>query len=108
MIIWNQLHELPTHKTGDLRRLLEPWELSSALILDHYEPDDDDNADDDNAAVPYRGVPVNLWTAAANLPRITVGNDHDAAVYTILKHETLILTLSALEQLESRLKGEVY
>jgi large subunit ribosomal protein L4 len=143
LILWNQLHELPTHKTSELARLLEPWQMggrrgSSVLILDHYHNEDendekendeqDDKKDDSNAekdsadskttttktntkttstkkSKSYNAVPTNLWVAATNLNRVKVGSDHVASVYDILKHEKLVLTLAAMQQLESRLKN---
>jgi len=112
---WNDC--LPTHKTADLVRLLAPWgiaqgknstDAATALILDHYYPelaektqggDDADNA----TATSYQGVPVNLRVASSNLYQIKVANDHGANVYDILKYDKLILTLSALQQIEGRL-----
>jgi large subunit ribosomal protein L4 len=104
LIIWDQLHELATHKTADFVRLLEPWDIgsrdgSTALILDHYEKEGDEDS-----ATSYQGVPSNLWVASSNLFKVTVGNDHAANVYDILKHEKLVLTLEALQQIEGRLK----
>lgn len=117
LILVNQLHELPTHKTGELARLLDPWDIAgrhgtTALILDHYYPgndsddddDDDSNDEDSPKATSHRGVPVNLWVSSTNLFKLKVGNTHVASVYDILKYEKLIMTLSALEQIEERLK----
>jgi large subunit ribosomal protein L4 len=111
VIFLNQLHELPTHKTGDLARLLEPWNIagkmgSTALLLDHYYPETDVPEDAPNVPSSFAGIPTHLHAAAGNLPRLTVNNSHGANVYSILHHEKLILTLSALEQIEERLKEE--
>ncbi len=88
--------------------MLAPWDIAgrygtTALILDHYYPDKSDS-DDNKEATSYRGIPVNLWVASGNLFKIKVGNDHLASVYDILKYDKLVLTLSALQQLEQRLK----
>ena len=115
LLLLDHLYELPTHKTKELVQLLEPFQIgtkdgTTALILDHYYPQRqrDDTTDTDTTSTPtarsYRGVPVNFWVASANLYKLTVGNTHAANVYDILKHEKLVLTLSALEQLEARLK----
>jgi large subunit ribosomal protein L4 len=112
LILLNQMHELPTHKTSDLARLLEPWNIAgkmglTALLLDHYYPDPA-ATEDVTTPVPsgYAGIPTHLHAAAGNLPGLTVDNSHGANVYDILKHNKLILTLSALEQIEGRLKEE--
>jgi large subunit ribosomal protein L4 len=108
LIVLDQLHALSSHKTKDLADMLAPWDIAgrygtTALILDHYYPDKSDG-DDSKEATSYRGIPVNLWVASGNLFKIKVGNDHLASVYDILKYEKLVLTLSALQQLEQRLK----
>jgi len=37
--------------------------------------------------------------------KIKVGNSHVASVYDILRYDKLVLTLSALKQIEERLKN---
>jgi large subunit ribosomal protein L4 len=115
LILLNHMYELQTHKTGDLVRLLDAWKIggsvgSTALLLDHYYSDDTPPTDPTfNAdAIPSSlgGVPTNLHVAAGNIQGLTVANSHGANVYSILKHEKLILTLSALEQIENRLKDD--
>jgi large subunit ribosomal protein L4 len=107
LIVLDQLHALSSHKTKDLAEMLEPWDIAgkygtTALILDHYYPEK--GSDENKEATSYRGIPVNLWVASGNLFKIKVGNDHLASVYDILKYDKLVLTLSALQQLEKRLK----
>lgn len=115
LILLNHMHELPTHKTNDLARLLATWKIGgeagrSAIILDHYEnkPEDDstilNSITKDSMPSSHAGIPTNLHIAARNIPRLTVTNSYGANVYDILKHEKLIITLSALEQIEARLK----
>jgi large subunit ribosomal protein L4 len=111
LLLLNQMHDLPTHKTNDLVRLLAPWDLGgrtgiSALLLDHYpSPDPNDPAAPPASSHAY--VPTNLHVAAANVPRLTVSNSlNGASVYTILAHEKLVLTLAALAQLEARLRND--
>jgi large subunit ribosomal protein L4 len=113
LILLNHMHQLPTHKTNDLARLLEPWNIagrlgSTALLLDHFYTSDAASEDPNVGAIPssHAGVPTNLHVAAGNLQGLTVANSHGANVYSILKHEKLILTLSALEQIENRLKDD--
>jgi large subunit ribosomal protein L4 len=113
------MHELPTHKTNDLARLLSTWKIGglnggrSAIILDHYYNKSDEEED---STVPnnnittnsmpssHAGIPTNLHVAARNIPGLQVANSHGVNVYDILKHEKLFITLAALEQIEARLK----
>jgi large subunit ribosomal protein L4 len=109
LILLNELHSLDTHKTKDLAALLDPWDIggrhgTTALILDHYYPQEDSDTEKPQAT-SYSGMPVNLWVASGNLFKIKVGNSHVASVYDILKYDKLVLTLSALEQIEERLKN---
>ncbi|MFN8928008.1 MAG: 50S ribosomal protein L4 [Rhodospirillales bacterium] len=46
----------------------------------------------------------NFVRAARNIPKIDVLPEHGANVYDILRHDTLVLTRNAVEQLEARLK----
>lgn len=109
LIVVDQLHALPTHKTKELVRLLAPFgiagssadNVSTALLLDHYYPS---TQTQDEQPVSYQGVPIHLWVASNNIPKLTVGNDNLANVYSILKHEKLVLTLDALQKIEGRLK----
>eukprot|EP00536_Pseudo-nitzschia_multiseries_P008362 jgi/Psemu1/20247/gm1.20247_g len=121
LILVNHLH-LESFKTGPWARVLaqeygvgkaikkttlrsqpDRSQTTSALILDHYlepEASGDDTSDDYHAS--YQGVPINLWVASSNVPRVTVRNHRFLNVYDALKNEKLILTLSALEQIESK------
>ena len=109
--------QLPSHKTKDWSKtLLEAYGIgkddggSSALILDHYlEPEEDDGEkkkkkDDEKFHASFHGVPINLWVASSNIYKVKVANHRFANVYDILKKEKLIITLSALEQMEKRWK----
>jgi large subunit ribosomal protein L4 len=99
--------KLESHKTKDLASMLEDAygigkDGSSALVLDHYlEPED---SDEDSADASYHGIPINLWVASGNLYKIKVASQRYTNVYDILKREKLILTLTALEQMEARWK----
>jgi large subunit ribosomal protein L4 len=68
-------------------------EKQSALVLDH---DDEDK----------HRVTANLRAAGANIPHVKVANHLGANVYDIIKYNRLILSLAALEKIESRLKEE--
>jgi large subunit ribosomal protein L4 len=112
LILVDHWHRL-RHKTKDLARVLQDSygigkgaDGTTALILDHHlEPDEGDNTDrgdDGESPASYHGVPVNLWVASSNLHKVKVANQRFANVYDILKKEKLVLTLSALEQMERR------
>jgi large subunit ribosomal protein L4 len=102
---------LDSHKTGQWASLLETTygigkEGSSALILDHYyEPREKDQESDGKFHASYKGVAINLWVASGNIYKTKVANTRFANVYDILRKEKLIITLSALEQIESRWKN---
>jgi large subunit ribosomal protein L4 len=102
---------LDSHKTGQWASLLETTygigkDGSSALILDHYyEPKEKDQESDGKFHASYKGVAINLWVASGNIYKTKVANTRFANVYDILRKEKLIITLSALEQIESRWKN---
>jgi large subunit ribosomal protein L4 len=107
--------QLPSHKTKDWSKTLEEAYGvgkydggSSAFILDHYlepeEESDRDDGGDEKFHASYHGVPINLWVASSNVFKVKVANQRLANVYDILKKEKLIITLSALEQMEKRWK----
>ena len=78
--------QLDTHKTKTLAQKLHGLVSSSALIIDGSERD------------------RNFSLAARNLPRIDILPYHGINVYDIMKHEHLLLTCSAVSELEERLK----
>jgi large subunit ribosomal protein L4 len=105
--------QLESHKTGPWSSLLDSAygvgkDGSSALIFDHYnEPNEGEDEDEDKgdaSSASYNGVPINLWVASGNNYKVKVANQRFCNVYDILKKEKLILTLSALEQIEARWK----
>lgn len=100
---------LESHKTAPWASMLENIygigrNGSSALIVDHYLDSIDENTTEQTAHASHHGVPINLWVASANVPKVKVVKQSFANVYDILKKEKLVLTLSALEILEKRLK----
>lgn len=114
LILVNQFHNLPSHKTKTLTQWLQPFGIAgrhgtSALMLDSYFPKRRDEADGEDTpeATSYNGIPTNLWVASGNHFKLTVGNQlRNLNVYDALKHEKLILTLGALKALEERLSDE--
>lgn len=98
---------LESHKTKDLAKMLEETygigkDGYSALVLDHYL--EKEGVEDDSYDASFHGVPINLWVAASNIYKIKVASQRYANVYEILKKDKLIVTLAALEQIESRWK----
>ena len=73
-------------KTGGLVKQLDKLGWGSVLIIDGPEVDE------------------NFARASANLPNVDVLPQQGANVYDILRRETLVLTTSAVEALEARLK----
>lgn len=117
--------KLDSHKTGPWARWLEQRfgvgkalrgtrlrantdleQTTSALILDHYyeESNASGERNDESFHASYRGVPINLWVASSNIPRVTVQNHRFLNVYEAIKNEKLILTLSALQEIEEKWK----
>mmetsp|Transcript_11989 Transcript_11989/g.28440 ORF Transcript_11989/g.28440 Transcript_11989/m.28440 type:complete len:424 (-) Transcript_11989:167-1438(-) len=123
LMVVNHLN-LESHKTGPWVKVLERGygvgkalrktklrnnpdlsQTTTALILDHYLEADDASSgepEDGDYHASYHGVPINLWVASSNIPRVTVRNHRFLNVYDCLKNEKLIITLSALEQIEQK------
>lgn len=78
--------ELGEAKTKQLAEKFAALGWNSALIIDGPEPD------------------AGFQRAARNLPGVQVLPSQGANVYDILRRDTLVLTRSAVEQLEARLK----
>ena len=90
-------------KKSKLRNNPDFAQTTSALILDHYmEPEESSETKEGDYDAAYHGVPINLWVASANIPRVTVRNHRFLNVYRCLRNEKLIITLSALEQIEQK------
>ncbi len=78
---------------------------STALLLDHQEQQQQQQPDTtDQQTLVLGGVNANLRVASRNLFKVKLLNQLGANVYDILKHEKLMISLSALQQLEQRLK----
>ena len=74
-------------KTKELLARLTKLNLANALFIDGVELD------------------LNFALASRNLPHVDVLPSQGANVYDILKHDTLVLTRSAVEKLEARFNG---
>eukprot|EP00521_Asterionellopsis_glacialis_P008927 CAMPEP_0195286138 /NCGR_PEP_ID=MMETSP0707-20130614/3710_1 /TAXON_ID=33640 /ORGANISM="Asterionellopsis glacialis, Strain CCMP134" /LENGTH=338 /DNA_ID=CAMNT_0040345735 /DNA_START=197 /DNA_END=1213 /DNA_ORIENTATION=+ len=106
LIIVNDLN-VESHKTQDLQRHLDNFGISgregtTAFLLDHYANDNNEDDVEEEVATLDR-VPVELKVASRNLYKIKVSNQVRANVYDMLKYEKLVMSLSALQALESRL-----
>jgi large subunit ribosomal protein L4 len=108
LVVVNHL-QLPSHKTKDFASVMQESYgigkeegLATALILDHYLERGEEPDDDESFHASYRGVPINLWVASSNIFKVKVANQRFANVYDILKREKLVVTLSALEEMERR------
>ncbi len=75
-----------THKTKALVQQFKALGLTSALIIDGHNLDE------------------NFVKASANIPTIDLLPEQGANVYDILRRDVLVLTRNAVEQLEARLK----
>ena len=78
--------EVEAPKTGGLKKQLEKLGLSSALIVDGSE------------------VNENFGLAIRNIPGVDLLPAQGINVYDILRRDTLVLTKAALEALEARFK----
>ncbi|KAI2490842.1 Ribosomal protein L4/L1 family [Fragilaria crotonensis] len=96
--------KLEAHKTKPLASILTNVGLSGVEGTSAYLVD---WADDQDPLV-LRNLPLNLAVAAANLPRIKVSTQAKINVYDVVKHEKLVLTLSAIQALEARLGKVAY
>ena len=96
--------KLPSHKTKEWSSILESVygisgrEGTTAFILDHYL----ENEEEKGEHAAFHGVPINLWVASGNQYKVKVANQRFANVYDVLKHDKLVLTLDALQQIEAR------
>lgn len=100
---------LDSHKTSPWASVLESafnigMDGASALIVDHYHDSSPEVDTGDNFHASHNGVPINLWVASGNIAKVKVVNQSFANVYDVMKKERLVITLSALEILEERLK----
>lgn len=98
---------LGTYKTKEIVNALQNLagiggkEGASAFILDHVE-DNFDESDEEAMVTSLDGCDINLKVGCSNVFRTKVANYRAANVYDVLKYEKLVLSLSALEQLEAR------
>ena len=103
----------PTFKTKDVSKLLSVFGVAgrygtTALLLDQTgdrSVEDLEEEEEDPTRLVLSGVNANVKVAAQNLFKVKVLNQLGANVYDILKYEKLLISLSAIRELERRLKG---
>jgi large subunit ribosomal protein L4 len=107
LILVDSFSDLGTYKTKVLSKMLHELagvgsvDGKSGYIVDHVLDEVNEN-DEDAIATSLSGVDINLKVASGNIFRCKVTNQRNVNVYDLLKHEKLILSLSALEKLEER------
>jgi len=112
LILLNDL-VLDTHKTKNLAAILDRYDIggkygASAFVLDDANDDngvsfEDGEMVDVTPEYSIGGINVNFKVACRNLYNVKVCNQIGGNVYDILKHEKLVITLSAMKSLEERL-----
>lgn len=107
IILVDTFSDIGTYKTKVLSKKLNDVagvggkEGKSGYIVDHVLDDFNDGSED-AIATSLSGVDINLKVASGNIFRSKVTNQKNVNVYDLLKHEKLILSLSALKKLEER------
>lgn len=98
-----------SHKTQHLARALQNLAKiggrygTTAYILDNAKNDKNNNNDsEDQPITAINGVNINTKVASTNLFKIKLASFRSANVYDILKHEKLVLSLSAIQGLEKK------
>ena len=106
-----------THKTVTLGKALDRFDIggkfgAAAFFVDHADDDDESvytQEDEEEEGKGEReprtagGVDINFKVASGNIRRIRLVNQLGANVYDILRHEKLVLSLTAVRALEERL-----
>ena len=83
---------LDSHRTSPWASFLQQnfgiggKEGSSALIVDHYNHDEEET-EEEPKHVSHAGVPINLWVASGNIPRVDVVGEGFTNVYNIIRKE---------------------
>jgi large subunit ribosomal protein L4 len=110
LILVNSFSEVGTYKTKVLAQSLLDLagiggkEGTSAYIVDHVVDEADDD-DEETLITSLEGCDINLKVGCANVMRTKVTNQRNVNVYDLLKHDKVVISLSALEHLEIRYKN---
>jgi len=103
LILVNGFTTLESYKTKVLANtLIELGNMGgrngcSTYLVDHVEEDANEET-----LTSINGVDVNLEVAGANLMKVKVTNQRNVNVYDLIKHEKVVMSLSAFEALEAR------
>jgi len=112
LILVNTFSDVGTYKTKVIAQTLLDLagiggkEGTTGYLVDHVI----DDADEDGevpVVTSLEGCDINLKVGCSNIFRTKVTNQRNVNVYDILKHEKLVLSLSALKHLEERY-GDAY
>ena len=112
LILVNSFGDVGTYKTKVIAQTLQDLagiggkDGMSGYLLDHVI-DDFDEDDEEAEITSLEGCDINLKVGCQNILKTKVVNQRNANVYDLLKYEKLVVSLSALEQLEERY-NEVY
>ena len=106
-----------TFSWASIRNLREGNPLHAALVLDNLDMNGDAKTKElsakleklgfgkTNLVIDGEALNVGFARASANLHGINLMPAMGANVYDILRHDTLVLTRAAVEQLEARFNG---
>mmetsp|Transcript_9407 Transcript_9407/g.17726 ORF Transcript_9407/g.17726 Transcript_9407/m.17726 type:complete len:419 (-) Transcript_9407:53-1309(-) len=106
LILVNSFSDVGTYKTKIIAEKMQSLAGiggkygTSAYILDHVEDQMDENGE--VVVTSLDGCDIHLKVGCQNILRTKVTNQQNLNVYDILKHEKLVMSLSALEQVEQR------
>jgi len=107
LILVNTFSNIGTYKTKIIAQTLHNLagiggkDGTSAYIVDHVV-DEVDEESEEVVVTSLDGCDINLKVGSENIFRTKIANQQTVNVYDILKHEKVIISLSALKQLEQR------
>eukprot|EP00586_Coscinodiscus_wailesii_P016902 CAMPEP_0172509992 /NCGR_PEP_ID=MMETSP1066-20121228/225294_1 /TAXON_ID=671091 /ORGANISM="Coscinodiscus wailesii, Strain CCMP2513" /LENGTH=387 /DNA_ID=CAMNT_0013288773 /DNA_START=45 /DNA_END=1208 /DNA_ORIENTATION=+ len=93
--------EVGTYKTKEVGAIFDAFDVSGKYGTSCYVLDEVVQEEEEKESVA--GVHAYVKVGARNLPNVKVVNQIAANVYDIIKHEKIIISLSALTALEKRL-----
>lgn len=108
LILVNSFSDVGTYKTKVMAEKMQNLagiggkNGISAYIVDHTVDQIMDENDNEMVVTSLDGCDIHLKVGCQNILRTKVTNQQNLNVYDILKHEKLVMSLSALEQIEQR------
>lgn len=107
LVVVNGFEGLFSHKTHFLSNILEQMFITgrygtSAYIVDHVEKNNHGHEEEDFLSI--LGVSVNLSIASRNIDNVKVTSQRNINVYDLLKYERVVMSHSAVQALEQRLR----